>query len=505
MKSLKTIICGGALACLAVSPVVASASSKAGHEVHELAVDTAVSTHLEALGAELDPHFFSQNVTRNEGVKAEDWDSVVVRRIELMGLHRLRIMVLPSWIEPVNDNSDPNVACMERFTFDSAEMQSLYRELDTAERLGLRVNLTMWGAQLGHFIAGSNAGDWCVSPFDFDEWAENFSVLVKHLIVDKGYSCIKEITPINEPDWAMKIGSNGVTAPTEHYMAMCKVLNARFRRDGIRHLVKFSLSDNSDGGTGTHAYLKACAEGLQSEADVLNSHVYLFGYETPNSKIYDWERENCRIAATAGHRHFVGEFGSNQCVDATRQRDINLYERGILMARIALCCLNAGASGLSYWSLIDQYYYHKAGYGEMQQLGMWKSVRKVYEADSLYTNMRTNYEVRPQYYAYGLLTNHMRPGAEVHAIDTGDEFCAASAVRNPDGRWVYVFANAGKSDIEVRLNNALASERGKRYDVYRYTRNGLPADDSMISADSRVLRRLALTIGGESVVVIAGR
>ena len=68
-----------------------------------------------------------------------------------------------------------------------------------------------------------------------------------------------------------------------------------------------------------------------------------------------------------------------------------------------------------------------------------------------------------------------------------------------------MFANAGKSDIEVRLNNALASERGKRYDVYRYTRNGLPADDSMISADSRVLRRLALTIGGESVVVIAER
>ena len=67
MKSLKTIICGGALACLAVSPVVALASSKAGHEVHELAVDTAVSTHLEALGAELDPHFFRRASLATKG------------------------------------------------------------------------------------------------------------------------------------------------------------------------------------------------------------------------------------------------------------------------------------------------------------------------------------------------------------------------------------------------------------------------------------------------------
>ena len=46
------------------------------------------------------------------------------------------------------------------------------------------------------------------------------------------------------------------------------------------------------------------------------------------------------------------------------------------MTRIAINLLNAGASGVSYWSLIDQYYGKDADYGAMQQLGLWKYVKK---------------------------------------------------------------------------------------------------------------------------------
>ena len=65
---------------------------------------------LVGLGVELDPHFLAQNVTRNDGATVDDWRNIVVRRVEMMNIQRFRVMLQPHWWEPVNDNSDPQVA-----------------------------------------------------------------------------------------------------------------------------------------------------------------------------------------------------------------------------------------------------------------------------------------------------------------------------------------------------------------------------------------------------------
>ena len=51
------------------------------------------------------------------------------------------------------------------------------------------------------------------------------------------YTCVKEITPINEPDWSYII--KGKAAPTADYIEMCKVLDRRFKEDGIRNKSTF--------------------------------------------------------------------------------------------------------------------------------------------------------------------------------------------------------------------------------------------------------------------------
>lgn len=435
---------------------------------------------LEAIGAELDPHFLSQNVVRNDGSKAEDWDNIVVRRVREMGLQRLRIMILPQWYEPVNDNDDPYITDWSKFTFDSPEMKSLYKVLDMAQQSGMETTLVLWGAHIGHFLAGENSGNWVVAPASNEEWAENFSALVQYLIKEKGYSCITEITPVNEPDWSFLIGGKMVSA--DIYAEMCKALDKRFRDDGIRHCVRFSLSDNSDGGSGTHDYLAACCRELKDVADVFNSHTYIFGYETPNSVIFNWEKENSRLAEAVGKPHFIGEFGGNQCVGSSRQKDINLYERGVLMVRIAINALNAGACGISYWGLIDQYYGKNQAYADMQQLGLWKYLKSTYANDSTYQDIEItgDYEPRPQYYAYSLVSRFLRPGAEIHPVSTDNEFVAATAVKNRDGKWVYLFANATDSTIRTELKNDYCSRLRSKYDVYIYERAALPASDDMI-------------------------
>lgn len=446
------------------------------------------NTHrLEALSAELDPHFFAQNITRNDGAKAADWHWVV-DRVKKMNLRKIRVMVLPQWFEPINDNDDPHTTDWSAFTFESVEMQSLYQVLDLAQKEAMDVCIVLWGCPVyvnlidpdySHvktcFMAdASKKGIWITGPTDYDEWAECFSALVNHLLNEKGYTCVNEITPMNEPD-------GGPLLDEIEYVKMSKVLHERFVKDGLRGQVRFNLSDNTDTRT---FYLEYCAEHLRDEADLLNSHTYIFGYDTPNSEIVAWERNNVRIAADAGKKHVVGEFGSNQCVGATRQKDIDRYERGVLMSRLVLNFLNAGASGVSYWSLIDQYYGRDESYEQMQQLGMWKYIKEAYKPDSmLYNTIKADYEVRPQYYAYTLLTRFLTPDSKVYPIEMAHEFVTGTVFEDVQGKWTYVFVNG--SEEEERLKLTQLSDK-KVFDLYIYADDLLPEGDCLIEAKEKV-------------------
>ncbi len=440
------------------------------------------------LGVEFDPHFIAQNTTRNDGATASDWEHFIVPRVKAMEIQRFRVMLLPHWWEPYNDNDDPMVADPEGFDFNTLEMQSLYKVLDLAEETGADVTLVLWGCPTScelvnsdygyigrHFLCVPDARNWVSEPQDEREFAESFSAVVAHLINDKGYTCIREITPYNEPD--------GDITPLEHYIPLVKELDRRLKADGLRDKVKLNLSDNTDT---RRFFLEGCAENLSEEADLFNSHTYIFGYETPNSTVIEWEKANIAAAAKAGKRHFVGEFGSNQCVGATRQKDIDKYERGVLMTRHVLNFLNAGAAGASYWSILDQYYNKNASYPEMQQLGLWYAVRGAYSPDPEYcSKIREDYQVRPQYYSYSLLTRFIRKGDVAYPVDLGNEFAAATALLDEDGRWTYVIANGSDERLSINLSNPFKSGM-ETCAVYRYEQDRLPEGDAMIAPDMKL-------------------
>lgn len=482
------------------------ACRKEKEEYPLLAVGEPVGTTLYAVGVEFDPHFFAQNVTRN--ARTQDWKTVR-RRVREMQVRHFRVMVLPEWFEPENDNDDPAVTDWSQLTFGSPEMESLYRVLDLAQENDIGVTLVLWGCAANmrllseayagrriHFLAEGNSGsNWVVAPKNADEWCENFSILVQYLLREKNYTCIREITPVNEPSWSYII-DDGVSV--DAYLTMCRKLDERFRKDRIRDRVAFNLSDDAE-----HTeFLRICTEQLAGVADRFNSHTYKFGYTTPNSEIETWERTNRNLAAKAGKPHLIGEFGSNQTIGSTRQADIDRYERGVLLVRIALNLFNAGAAGVSYWSLYDQYYNRDASYGEMQQTGLWRYKKEDYAPEPNFDRIRSDYEIRPHYHAYSLLTRFVRPHSEIRPIGTDDEFFAATAFRQNDGRWVYCFANASENDKKQAIVNDDRASSG-RYEVYRYEENRLPEDERPIpvSETIRAGKTLKISVPARSVAV----
>ncbi|MBE6925821.1 MAG: hypothetical protein E7461_03150 [Ruminococcaceae bacterium] len=477
-------------------------------------VGALTGVNIYGTSVEFDPHFFSAGVQR--GVfKEEDW-AIVERRVKEMGIDRFRVMLRPSWLEPLNDDADSSVINWDALTTDSVEMRSLYKVLDLAQENGIDVNLTLWGAEAaisladldtmeaikaqgGHFLAKGNSGNnWMIGTLYPEEFAETFSAYVQ-LLQQKGYTCITEVTPVNEPCWSYIINNE---VSFEAYKELCLALDARFKADGIRDSVLFNLSDNTD----VRAFwLENTMTELDEITDIYNSHTYIFGYNTPNSDILAWEEENINITRNTGKPHVIGEFGSNQNTGSTRQSDIDLYERGVLLVREMLNFYNAGAAGASYWVLFDQYYALNASYSEMMMLGLWKGSKELYYPDQeYYRTIEEDYEVRPQYYAFSLMSKHVQKGAEVYPIDLKNDFAAGTAFKGEDGKWVYVLANGNAEGDALKLalqNGELVGE----YEVYVYSRDALPAGDSLIAASETLTTEnlvLTLELAPQSVVLL---
>ncbi len=466
------------LGCLVLAGLLLEGACGRPNVVRTPSADT--GTVLEGLGVEFDPHFLSQNVTRDDGATVQDWTDIVVRRIQGMQVQRFRVMLLPQWWEP-----EKGV-----YTFDSPEMKSVRAVLDLAMQTGAEVTLVLWGCPLGWFLADPAANNWVTAPSDDEAFAATFSAVTARLI-EEGYTCIKEVTPFNEPD--------GNVCGHEQYRRIVRAMDRCFRADGIRDFVRFNLSDNTDG---RRFFLEATADSLSAYADIYNSHTYIFGYETPNRRVRRWERKNLAAVAASGKKHYIGEFGSNLCVGAARQTDINRYERGVLIARNCLNFLNEGAAGASYWSLLDQYYNRNASYGEMQQLGLWRYKKSVYQGEDA-EGCEYDYQVRPQYYVWSLLTRFIRRGDTVRPLDLRNRFAAGSAFRSAEGRWTYVFANGSADDLVFDLDNP--GGNASPLAVYRYEEGALPEGDALL-APTGTLRfqdgRCRVTLPSQTVLLL---
>ena len=106
----------------------------------------------------------------------------------------------------------------------------------------------------------------------------------------------------------------------------------------------------------------------------------------------------------------------------------------------------------------------------MQQLGLWKYLKSAYTEDpDVYSKIKEDYEVRPQYYAYSLLTRFVRQGDEVYPLDLGDELIAGSAFLNTEGKWTYVLSNATDKDKMIQLENDKEGANGEYNVCLLYT------------------------------------
>ncbi|MBQ3848339.1 MAG: hypothetical protein II748_05765 [Clostridia bacterium] len=403
---------------------------------------------LDGLGVEWDPMLLASYNTANptlapeDCVTEEDFEKVCAMAEEI-GIDKIRCFWSESWIEPVNDNDDPHVTNYDAFIWDQENILTLFKQLDFCQKEGIKVNLTTWGG----------------SPFpitEHEEYAECMCVMLEK-VIEKGYTCVVEMTPFNEPCWAYKV--DGVVDMEDHWQS-CRVLDSMLKERGLRKKIKLNLSDNNYSLDSMRTM-----EELGRLAEIYNTHSYDYISPYSDTAMTEFSQLLTRYAHKNGAIHLVNEFGPNTVINAMTSSDTDTYKRGLLISRVAVNFLNGGTAGLLYWCLTDQYY----GVGSRMSVGLYQFKDKGWEA-------------RPQLYAYSLLTKYTQAGAKIYPIILDEAHLCAIALKNPDRSWTYAVINSDTVDMDVSFANPHL--RSGKMDRYVYCEETLPTDSHPIRSDA---------------------
>ena len=454
-----------------VDNVVLREMSNIGAEAESGTYDLTVSEtpnkfQTVGLGCEWDPKLLLP-VNKERGVTDEDLE-LIKQRMQEMGLQTVRMMIMPEWFEPANDNDDPHSADFADFRWDSEEGKCTLEYLRVCHELGVDVTLTWWGAAAGDWLSYPDCGDWISAPNNPDEMAENIVTVLRYVKEQKGYDCVKGVILQNEPSYSFKV--SGGTVDFDYYVQYYKTVDAYLTEAGLQDVMLIGADDAQSLGWYCRAY-----DALRDVCDAFESHTYSWSYDMPYLDDMIEEFVKGRTDYSTDKPFFFGEFGDGSAQGAYAAASTETYGRGLFVASMAVNSLGAGATGLSYWPLHDVYYYYNETGGD--NYGLMSMGLIGYKTDGAWS-------YRPTYYAWGLLCNYIPKGSTVYPV-TGEDggLIDAVCVKAPDGAWSLIAVNRSAAEQTVRISASLFD---CEMDTYLFSEASLPTDGSQIASDGKI-------------------
>ncbi|MDX9975939.1 MAG: hypothetical protein RBU21_23375, partial [FCB group bacterium] len=321
--------------------------------------DTVVCDDLIGFGFEDDGWFYNpENAAK--GVSAED-HALREGRIEWMNPDHIRMFV---WIKDYCPSGD-----WAHFTFDSPNMESRCRTLDTYQKLGAEVNITgvEWGLDLPYA--------------DPAKAAAGIGRLFEYLIRERGYTCIKYWTLTNEPNGRWTVPGQSF----DTFKEVHRKVKEEFVERGLD--VKIVGSDDTSG----FDWFRSCVkdDDYYATADLFASHRYTQYPDRILAPFFFKERLEL-LAEKAPRKPFIiEEFGFQDQRSGTVENPIMMtYPYAVWTAAFCIEGLNLGVAGFTIWSIHEMYYP-----GCFMEYALWEfkddawKVRPVYHAMANFTRL----------------------------------------------------------------------------------------------------------------------
>jgi len=252
------------------------------------------------------------------------------------------------------------------YTFDSPNMLSHYRTLDLYQEIGAAVTVVgvEWGFQQ--------------DPPDWHKFARAIGDLMEHLVVTKGYTCIKYWTLTNEPNISARFSDFALYASLHH------MVGEEFKRRGLD--IRIMGSDDTSG----LPFFAQCVrdDAYFERADLFASHCYTRAPDPRMFGLFVRDRIDLLAARTPRKPFVVAEYGFHDV--RTRAGNVNPvmedYDYALWLTEFNIQALTEGASGLSVWCLheVDYPGHNRMNYGLWNAKDRDWAVRPVYHAASMF-------------------------------------------------------------------------------------------------------------------------
>ncbi|MHB0999066.1 MAG: carbohydrate binding domain-containing protein [Armatimonadota bacterium] len=390
----------------------------------------------QGFGAQGDLFMHTQRL-KDLGVDDAD-RSLVYQRITDMRPQIIRLAVnLTDW-EDIRGKLTPDSDAIQ----DLRETLALYKEIDAD------IQLTEWGYRLP---------DWCrpsdrlPHPDETRAFTDSWVSLIKYLRSDCGFMNIRYITILNEP--------NGV--PFDRYAAMYRSLDASLKAADLRKAVSIVGPDEACG----HQLLLRAIKDMDDVIDYYDAHNYTsnngysFGIWTA-VRTGEMPTVESKSMHPARKRFMITEFGMLDGMDTWFTPHNHEYDYGIFLADSAISACREGVSALMNWCLMDTEY----GTNRMKW-GLWRFKDE-------------QWEPRPGFYAWSLITRYTERGSTVHPLVSNSVSAPAVAFKSPKGIWTLMTANRLE---ETRPLKIAGLPKDSKWQPFIYCRDTVPtADRKMI-------------------------
>lgn len=372
----------------------------------------------------------------------EQWQ-LLFQRVDSMRPSWLRSMLNTGWFCPGGT--------VGTYSFDSVAMQGWYPILDYAKARAIPMMIGTWDA----VPWGFSAEDYATALID----------LVQHLVLQRGYTQIRYVSALNEPDAQVPDFAS--------WREGARNIQALLEERGLSHLVSLVGPDTS----WTNGWITG-SDLLWNERSFLGAYEW-HHYERTCCNIRDGEVEKAlrpiverltRSAHSSLKPVLLGEIGwGYQSGPGDHQYHVKDYQYGVEMADFAIQLARAGVSGAAAWNLDDAMH--------NKVWGMWNIVDEP--------------ALRPWYYAWSLLSRYFPAGALLYRPTSPDSRLRLLAARIPDGQdttrqdWSVAIVNRGDSpgSVELTLPHFTAS---KPFGRAIYSEQSLPGNLESLFEQSAV-------------------
>ncbi|WP_073003075.1 hypothetical protein [Mariniphaga anaerophila] len=377
-----------------------------------------------------------------ETLSEADWNKLF-QRIDFMRPPFLRIMTSSGWAY-MNDGQYN----------ESAKTTSLFKMLDYAQSRNIEITYGEWG----HSYTGNRID---VGT----EWIANSVRFLNHLINEKGYTCIKTVNIINEPNgnWSTANGDYNVYKKVQElYLAeMAKYALANVKLMGP-DIAIFNAANQVEWLTKTTA-------DLGDNMGLYDVHVYPKQQLVRNGEFGEM-LQVYRKVTPADKRIVLGEIGFKYTeVDAELQKEnkeaiandpyagddsnMMVYKAfyGIDMADALIQAMREGYSGALIWDM-DDAMYNSPDDGNYQteklkRWGFWNILGEELCGDA------SDEEIRPFFYPVSLLCRYFPAGSDIYNIELPDKKGVRAVWAEKDGKYTIALVNSHVTDYELVLKS----------------------------------------------------